>query len=265
MKAKTVQQITGILLFGVLALSWKSNNSGWKVEHKERYDLYYTDQDSPSIEVYTAFFEHGIGTVEAFFDCEFRQRFEIRVHPDRNSLDSAWQADWMMPDFTSECWMVASGVARKLDVLSPGTWDSLSCEHSYSDKTATQRLLTHELVHVLHGQYNVSPDFSDVHGIDWFVEGLATYASGQCDRERMMEVKEAVKKEAVPKALDDFWTGQMRYGLSGSVVMYIDKYSGRKKLRELLRFNTKVQVLEVLKISEEELLKGWADFVRGYE
>ncbi|MFZ4520792.1 MAG: hypothetical protein ACOYNC_03750 [Bacteroidales bacterium] len=49
-----------------------------------------------------------------------------------------------------------------------------SCEHVYSEKLKTQQIITHELVNVYHGQLNAGPDFSDVSGIDWFVEGLAT-------------------------------------------------------------------------------------------
>ena len=80
--------------------------------------------------------------------------------------------------------MVASGVASKLDMLSPLQWAKESCEHDYADKLKTQQIIAHELVHVFHGQLNVSPDFSDVTNLDWFVEGLATYASGQLDKVR---------------------------------------------------------------------------------
>jgi hypothetical protein len=127
-----------------------------------------------------------------------------------------------MPEFKSECQMVASGIATKLDVISPKMWDTEACEHYYSDNQKTQRLITHELVHVYHGQWNQSPDFSNVEGIDWFVEGLATYASGQCDEQRIADVKKAITENKVPSSLDNFWTGKNKYGLSGSVVQFID-------------------------------------------
>lgn len=66
----------------------------------------------------------------------------------------------------------------------------------------TQQLITHELVHVYHGQLNASPDFSNVEGIDWFVEGLATYASGQCDSLRISEIKKAISGNKIPNGLD---------------------------------------------------------------
>ena len=158
--------------------------------------------------------------------------------------------------------MVASGVASRLDILSPRLWDKESCEHSYSDKTKTQQLITHELVHVFHGQLNISPDFSDVTDIDWFVEGLATFASGQCNKASINEVKRALAENEIPASLDSFWTGKLRYSLSGSVVMYIDKKFGRIKLKALLKFNKKSELLDSLKITEAELLTGWADFIK---
>jgi hypothetical protein len=100
--------------------------------------------------------------------------------------------------------MVASGIAAKLDMISPKLWDKQSCEHIYSETTHPQQLITHELVHVYHGQLNVSPDFSNVEGIDWLVEGLATFASGQCDALRIAEVKKAINENKIPKSLDDF-------------------------------------------------------------
>jgi hypothetical protein len=179
------------------------------------------------------------------------------VHLNRHSLDSAWQKDWNMPTFKSECWMVASGVASKLDMISPKMWDKESCEHKYEDSQKTQQLITHELVHVYHGQLNASPDFSNIEGLDWFVEGLATYASGQCDSVRIAEVKKAILENNLPKTLDSFWSGKLKYGLSGSVVMYIDKHYGRVKLKELLSFNKKADLFSALNTTAPELLDGW--------
>jgi hypothetical protein len=109
---------------------------------------------------------------------------------------------------------------------------------------------------------NASPDFSDVSGMDWFVEGLATYASGQLDAERIGEVKNAIAKNEIPGGLDNFWTGKLKYGLSGSVVMYIDKKFGREKLKQLLPFNKKDQILNSLGITESELINGWKDYIK---
>jgi hypothetical protein len=181
--------------------------------------------------------------------------------PSRQSLDSAWQTDWKMPEFKSECWMVASGVGQKIDIISPKKWDKEACEHEYSESIKTQQLITHELVHVFHGQLNVSSDFSNVEGIDWFVEGLATYASGQCDSTRIAEIKNAIDNNKIPTSLDNFWTGNLKYGLSGSMVMFIDSKYGRTRLKELLPFNKKTEILQSLKITEEELLQAWTDYI----
>ncbi|MEZ5024287.1 MAG: hypothetical protein R2728_13680 [Chitinophagales bacterium] len=199
--------------------------------------------------------------MEDFFQAKYNQDFGIYVHPNRASLDKAWQKDWNMPDFTSQCWMVASGVADKLDIISPKMWESLACEHTFANTIKTQNLITHELVHVFHGQLNESRDFSDVTGIDWLVEGLATYASGQCDSVRISQVKTALLKNEVPEILDQFWTGSLKYGLSGSVVMYLDDKYGREKLTSLLKYNDIKDVLNSLATTESEIMDGWRKYM----
>jgi hypothetical protein len=146
-------------------------------------------------------------------------------------------------------------------MISPVIWDKESCEHKYSETVQTQQLITHELVHVYHGQLNVSPDFSNTAGIDWFVEGLATYASGQLNSEKIADVKNAIIEKTVPESLDNFWTGKLRYSLSGSVVMFIDRKYGRAKLIELLKLNKKTEMLSTLSTSEQEFMQGWKNYI----
>lgn len=117
-------------------------------------------------------------------------------------------------------------------------------------------------MHVYHGQLNVSPDFSNVDGIDWFVEGLATYASGQCNKTRIAEIKKAISDNTIPASLDNFWTGKIKYGLSGSVVMFIDHRYGRTTLKELLPLSKKSEILALLKTTEQELLSDWKNYIQ---
>lgn len=244
-------------------ISWKSPYENWINEKHRGYILTYTSVDTKNKDEYVRLVENGLLAVKTFFNSPYKKQFDIYVHPDRHSLDSTWQKDWGMPDFKSECWMVASGVASKLDVISPKRWDKEACEHKYGDASKTQQLITHELFHVFHGQLNASPDFSNVEGIDWFVEGLATHASGQCDSLRMSEVKKAILENKIPGELDKFWTGKLKYGLSGSVVMFIDTKYGRPKLLELLPFNRKSDMLAALKTTESDLLVEWRKFIQA--
>jgi hypothetical protein len=213
-----------------ILLSRKTNNDNWIIEKQKGYSIFYTRADKQGKEGYKKLISNGANSVISFFTSPYKKDFDVYMHPNRHSLDSTWQKDWKMPDFKSECWMVASGVADRLDAISPRLWATESCEHNYADKIKSQQLITHELFHVYHAQFNTSPDFSDAAGIDWFVEGLATYASGQCDSTRIAGIKNAIVKNTVPKSLDKFWTGKLKYGLSGSVVMYIDKKYKRAKL-----------------------------------
>lgn len=253
-----------IFLFSaIINTGFKTPESYWAKEKHKDYSLFYTSTDRYNKKEYIKLIENGVNSVKLFFNTSYKNTFDIILHPNRHSLDSAWQKYLNMPDLKSECWMVASGDATKLDMISPKLWDSLSCEHKYRDKVKTQQLITHELFHVIHGQFNTSPDFSNTEGIDWFVEGLATFASGQCDSLRIKEVKKAIADNKIPKSLNDFWTGKLKYGLSGSVVMYLDYKYGRIKLKTLLPFNNKTDLLLTLNTTETELVEGWKNYMKA--
>jgi len=251
--------------FWLVLVSALIPNPAWLKKETHSYTLHYTSADLSSIDAYQKAIDNGLRGVEQFFDRPFKSKFDVVIYPDRKMLDSVWRKDWNMPDFKSECWMVASGVAKKIDIISPRMWDMESCEHKYSDTVQTQRLISHEMVHVFHGQLNVSPDFSDVENIDWFVEGLATYASGQCDEKRLAEVKKSIEDKTAPSVLDKFWTGKMKYGLSGSMVMFIDHKHGRAKLLQLMPYNKLKQILDRLGTTEDELISGWTKYMEGME
>lgn len=263
MKSKNLM-IT-VLFLSLLFIGWKAFDQEWLTERRKGYTLKYTSSDKKNKKEYRKLIEEGMASVAFFFSDDFKNEFDVFIHPNRLSLDNAWKKDWNMPDFKSECWMVASGVATKLDVISPKLWDKEACEHVYSDTQKTQQLITHELFHVYHGQLNISPDFSDVQGMDWFVEGLATYASGQCDSKRIAEVQKAISENKIPQSLDQFWTGKIKYGLSGSVVMFIDKTYGREKLKTLLALNKKSELLKALNTTEAELLAAWKSNILEYK
>jgi hypothetical protein len=258
---KSKQLILLTIVSALLFSNWITPANNWLSEKHNGYTLMYTTSDKMNIREYNKLVVKGIASVKTFFSSSYNKEFNIFIHPNRHSLDSAWQKDWNIPEFKSECWMTASGVALKLDMISPKLWDKEACEHIYSERKKTQQLIRHELVHVYHGQQNISPDFSNVEGIDWFVEGLATFASGQCDALKIAEVKKAIRENTIPKSVDNFWTGKIRYALSGSLVMFIDHKYGRAKLKELLPLSKKSEVLLALQITESELLDDWKEYI----
>jgi hypothetical protein len=262
MKARTLFPF--IILSLLILINWISVGNTWYVEIQRGYKVHFTSIDRNNIEEYNKLIVNGIKSVKSFFSSSDINNFDVYIHPYRQSLDSTWQKDWNIPDFRSECWMVASGNAWRLDVISPKKWDSEACEHLFADSIKTQQIITHEMVHVLHGQLNISPDFSNAEGIDWFVEGLATYVSGQCGSAKIEEIRQAVSDNNVPVSLENFWTGKLRYGLSGSVVMYIDNRYGRTELKKLLWYNKKSDILESLKTTESELLSGWKTYIQKH-
>jgi hypothetical protein len=253
-----------ILLLCTTGFILKPGGTKWLTNKHREYKMFYTGEDKKNKKGYAKLIDNGIKYSKQFFNYPFSKKFDVYIHPNRHSLDSTWQNDWNQSTFKSECWMVASGVGTRLDILSPAQWHKEACEHTYADSRRTQQLVTHELIHVFHGQVTLSQDFSDMQGIDWFVEGLATYASGQCDSAWMERIKEALKQNEIPGTLDSFWTGKFRYGLSGSVVMYLDHHYGRSKIKELMLVSRKSELFSTLHIDEEELMESWKTFVQAH-
>jgi hypothetical protein len=138
----------------------------------------------------------GQKAVTHFFGSPFLEPVRLKVAPDRARFDAALPSDWGMP--SSECWMVGVGVADFLLILSPKVWATQACEHDPNNLAATQRLVTHELTHVFHGQRNPTRDFDGADDIGWFIEGLGVLVSGQLDQEHQSDATEAIKAGRAP-------------------------------------------------------------------
>jgi hypothetical protein len=222
-----------------------------------------TDQDDAAD--FAGYVQDGMSVVQDFFGQGIPRPFVVRIFPDRASLTAHWRTAWNDPSFQSECWMVAAGTADELSILSPHAWAKDACEHDPSDVRHISWVVTHELVHVYHAQQNPSPDFSQVTGIDWFVEGLAVYASGQLTDPELAPAADAVASGQAPAQLADAWTGKYRYGVSGSIVQYIDRTWGRDTLLRMLTATTQDEILGDLGVTEPDLLAGWRTDVGGPE
>ncbi len=84
--------------------------------------------------------EEGIEDISAFFKKGFEKDFDVYIFSERDSLDKQWQKDWNMPGFKSQCWMVASDIGHRLDILSPRIWEAQACEHDSKDSVATKKI-----------------------------------------------------------------------------------------------------------------------------
>ena len=97
------------------------------------YTVYFTEGDHGEAKKLNAYLQSGIDHITRFFGKKFQDTFNVYIFPDRSSLDKQWQKDWGDSSFKSECWMIASGVAHRLDILSPNAWSKQACEHNAND------------------------------------------------------------------------------------------------------------------------------------
>ena len=248
----------------VSANPYNSNKSRleWDSLVKKEYTLHYTNTDKNKIITIDDELQSGFKHIVDFFHHSFINKFDVYIFPNRTLMDKQWRKDWNDSTFQSQCWMIASGVGHRLDILSPNAWTKEACDHNADESSEIRQVIWHELVHVFHGQYNPDHTFNNIEKLDWLVEGTATFVSGQLDTKRSQRIKKLINENKTPSTLDNFWKGQERYGLSGSMVAYIDTKYGRKKLFELLKETNKGTALNSLDISETQLLAEWKNSLR---
>jgi hypothetical protein len=205
-------------------------------------------------------FEQGQKRVEQFFRKPFRSRFDIEVVPDRAAFDDYFRKRWKIPK--TEDWMVASGVADRLVILSPRVWKTQAVEHDPANVEHVRDIIAHELVHVYHGQHNPHPDFDGMDDLGWFVEGLAVYVSGQLERSpHRGGAREALSAGKAPAKLADAWSGRYRYGVAGSMAEFVDVRYGRAALEKLMPVVTNEEALKALNTTESKFLETWKAYL----
>jgi len=185
----------------------------------------------------------------------FPDTVSVQIFADRAGFTEALREAWGIPE--TACWMVGAADDYHLYLLSPAAWTEQACEHDPSDAMHRRLLVTHEAVHVYHGQVNPSDDIGLLEEIGWFVEGLATWASGQLETDHAGRAAEALAAGEGPERLADAWSGPYRYGVAGSLVVWIDARWGRETLREALTWTTWEEFEQRLGITEAEFLADW--------
>jgi hypothetical protein len=194
--------------------------------------------------------------VEAFFGATMPRPYAVHVVPTHAAMVAFAAKRWKLPDLP--CWAVAMGTGTTLLLLDPPAWKTEACDHANDGPAEVDKVIAHELVHVFHGQHRPDDmEFEQADAIDWFVEGLAIYAAGQLDDERLAQVSELVRSGNEPKRLADAWSGKARYAVSGTLVRLIDRRIGRTSLRGLLPLSKPVDLLAAIGMTESELLEAW--------
>lgn len=193
--------------------------------------------------------------IERFFDHTFLTPYRVDISPHRKAFDGSFGTRFGVPK--TEKWMVAAGVSDTLYLLSPQVWKTEAVEHDPADKQHVRDILTHELVHVYHGQYCPKHDFEGMDDLGWLVEGVAVYVSGQLEHSHRDAARKAIAEGVAPTKLANAWSGRYRYGVCGSLVGYVDKRYGRKTLWKLLAITRPDQALGLLGITETQLLEDW--------
>jgi len=192
--------------------------------------------------------------IQSFFGAPFPDPIHFQVVADRANFDAAVAKFGLSP---TQCWMVGMGTADLMVLLSPQAWAKQACDHDPNDREATRLLVAHELIHVYHGQFNPTRDFTGMDDLDWFIEGLAVFTSGQLTKKRLDQVQAAASAGQLPTSLAKIWTGPNRYAFAGSLVRYVDQTWGRAATVRLLKVRNSAEALALLGTSEKSLLAGW--------
>ncbi len=219
----------------------------------------HSPQDAAAAREVEAHLQAARPLVERAVGVPLRTPVAVTVAPTRAAFDATFPPEWGIPE--TQCWMVAWGVADKLAVLSPRAWGAEACEHDATDAGHVSRLLAHELVHVLHGQNNIHPDFTGLDDIGWFAEGLAVLASGQLAQEHAGKAREALDAGRGPQDLASAWSGRWRYGVCGSLVEFWCERAGDGALARALGSTSNAELMKATGMEEGEFLEAWGEWV----
>src|SRR5262245_33132395 len=69
----------------------------------------YTEADAAVASEIGTYVHEGEVTATSFLGLEYNRPFLVTIHPTRESLDVQWRAGFSLPNFVSECWMIAGG------------------------------------------------------------------------------------------------------------------------------------------------------------
>ncbi|HYE57652.1 MAG TPA: hypothetical protein VD948_04065 [Rhodothermales bacterium] len=235
--------------------------SAWRTVPAAGFTLWYQAPDAARADAFLHYGSTGKTVVEAFFERRV-DSFTLHLYPDRPALTAYWRQAWGQPTLVPECWMIASGDRRGVAMLSPGVWRAQACGHDPDDADHVERIVAHEIVHVLHRQTNGASVGS--HIPQWLWEGLAVYASGQLNARARADVKAAVERGSVPARLDHIMAAPNGYALAGSLVGYLDVAYGRDRTRALLHVTSQAELLDGLGLSEDTLMARWQAYVGTY-
>lgn len=223
------------------------------------FDLHYTSIENSYSHVMEDWIERGIGKIESFFSKKFLEKFDVVIYSERDSLDKMLALNYNLPDFKSECWLVAVGERLRIDMLSPRVWASQSCEPGANDTSAIYQIVTHELVHVFHEQYGQNIHRNE--NMQWFTEGLAVYVSGQLENIPDTTIKNSLFEAGSPDNLIGIKSTPQNYILSASLVEYIDEKYGRDVVFNMIFMEDALELFENLKISEARLIAEWKESI----
>jgi hypothetical protein len=215
----------------------------------------HAEQDRGVADSLKPYLRQGRLRVERFFGRPFQKAFVVEVFPDRAAFDEYFRKRWK--GSKTEAWMVASGVADRLGILSPRVWKTQAAEHDPADAEHVRDLIAHELVHVYHGQHNPRPDFDGMDDCGWLVEGLAVYVSGQLEHAHRTAAPDALRAGKAPTRLAEAWSGRYRYGVCGSMVEFVDRRYGRDVVKKLLAVVSNEDSLQLLGTTEGKFLEAW--------
>lgn len=231
--------------------------SPWQTRTVAGVTVRYQTPDEAVADQVTDAVSAGHRQIEAYFGAPFPDRYEVVIYPDRQQLTDHWREEWKTPELQAQCWMVASGSATALALLSPRVWATEACEHDASNVPRTRALMTHELVHVFHAQHLTGRTFDGMDEAGWFVEGLAVQVSGQLALGHLASASAAIAAGKAPSSLAEAWSGKYKYGVCGSLVGWVEAKAGRPALRKMLAFRTTPELLTAIGLGEPELLEHW--------
>ncbi len=252
--------LTLLPVVGACQRGLPTGNGGavWRQIARDSVTLFYGSADTAGAPVWSRYAARAVQRNQQFFARQYTRAPLLRVYAQRDSFVAQMRSVFAIAQLP--CWMIGAGTASEVTLLTPRVWETQACSNS-ADSVNVDRVITHELVHVLHRQLAPTQQLG---ALQWLLEGVAFLAAGQYTSSARAATIQQLRSGFELSQLESAWSSPNGYALSASMVDHIDRTRGRALLTGLLSLGSEAAVLGALQLTEAEFLQQWrADLLAG--
>ena len=226
------------------------------------YEVRFREEDRSYARLTLENLLQAAGSLGEYLGIEKPAGLRAVIAPDRKEYEKL-VVKWLGVDIEipSNPGRIAQPQRKDLVFLSPRAYREQSTFEYHPEEY--ERLIFHEVTHVLEELLSPGIEFIP----RWWSEGLAVYLSGHwrySDQFNFRQpVVQGIREGKIPTFLEVARRVDLSYEWGWTMVMFIERTRGREVIPTIIRECSDGNILELLKISEEEFSREWQEWLLG--